>query len=509
MNCKTCDYSLWNLRTRVCPECGSPFSIADFEMRAGSVRFCCPHCQQSYFGTDEKGLLVPREFECITCGQFITMEEMVILPAEGMREQDTVPRSVPWAIRRDIGFVSAWFRTIGWGFVMGKQVGGSLPGVAAPWPAVVFAVLTICIVVIASQVPMLCFLIPIAIGGGGGGAGGGAGGGVVMAGPGMLFVMQALGSLGALLVMLVVTIPIAHGVLKVCGGASQSIGATTEAICYSCGPLVLTAVPCFTTCLSPFAVLWWMITAGLALCARHKAKAWQASVAMVLAGAPAIVLGTVSGWMVMFYSMTGTVGTGAFGGAAFMGQISTQVKVSSLTMAWRSQTAGAPANAIHAASLMESGFINADAFLTDGATLILEDVPVGSLTLADFQNIAGRSLSESQQAAIDEANAALPADVIAHRLGDFVFAYHGVDQTTASQELWVVIAAPLPDPALTASPSAMIVVGKVGSGTEAIPMSNFAASLQAQNALRARFNLPPLPMPETITHEQPAVAGDQ
>lgn len=95
MNCKTCDYALWNLRTRVCPECGSSFNVADFEWRPGAVRFCCPHCNQAYYGTDAKGHLVPPEFECIACGQSITMEEMVLLPAEGVRSEDTSPRSVP------------------------------------------------------------------------------------------------------------------------------------------------------------------------------------------------------------------------------------------------------------------------------------------------------------------------------------------------------------------------------------------------------------------------------
>ena len=32
MRCKTCDYPLWNLTTRVCPECGTPFLPSQFDI---------------------------------------------------------------------------------------------------------------------------------------------------------------------------------------------------------------------------------------------------------------------------------------------------------------------------------------------------------------------------------------------------------------------------------------------------------------------------------------------
>lgn len=496
MNCKTCDYALWNLRTRVCPECGSPFNVADFEWRPGAVQFCCPHCNQAYYGTDAKGHLVPPEFDCISCGRAVTMEEMVLLPTEGVRSEDTAPRSVPWTIRRSLGVVSAWFRTIGWGFVGGTQIGRSLPGVAAPWPALSFAVVTILLVAIVSNLPSLCLLAP-------GLAGGGGGAGMGMGGFGWFVLIQAVGSVAGYLVMLGTVILLGHGMLKVCGGATRSIGATVEAVCYTCGPLVIVIVPCLGGCLSPVAAIWWLVSAGMALAARHNSQAWQASLAMVLAGLPAMVFGLAAGWMLFMYSFVGV----PMGAATALRTGVTGAGVGSMAMAWRIETLSPFVKTpLHAGQFLESGFVRPSAFLTADTTLTLADVPVGSLTLADFSDTIGANLTDAQKQALAEAAASLPADVIAHRLGDMVFTYHGINPNTAAQDLWVVIAAPLPANAL-GSPAT--VVGKVGSATESFTPDEFPAALTRQNALRARYGLAPLPPPETVTHDQPAVAADQ
>ena len=71
MRCKQCDYRLWNLTARRCPECGTPFLPSEFEFVPNSVQFCCPHCGQAYYGTDAKGHLVPPAFTCGRCGAAI------------------------------------------------------------------------------------------------------------------------------------------------------------------------------------------------------------------------------------------------------------------------------------------------------------------------------------------------------------------------------------------------------------------------------------------------------
>ena len=64
MNCHTCHYSLWNVRARLCPECGTPFSVRSYAFTTNSVQFKCPHCDQSYYGLNpENGHIDPDLFE--------------------------------------------------------------------------------------------------------------------------------------------------------------------------------------------------------------------------------------------------------------------------------------------------------------------------------------------------------------------------------------------------------------------------------------------------------------
>ncbi len=112
MRCKKCDYRLWNLPSRVCPECGQPFRPSEFEFPINSVQFRCPHCNQSYYGTGEKGHLVPIELECVSCHRHIHMDEMVLLPTEGIEEEQTKVDTMPWLERDKRGAVRAWFASV-------------------------------------------------------------------------------------------------------------------------------------------------------------------------------------------------------------------------------------------------------------------------------------------------------------------------------------------------------------------------------------------------------------
>ena len=112
MRCKTCDYPLWTLTSRMCPECGAAFLPSDFDFVPNSVRFCCPHCDQAYYGTTERGHLSPREFECVSCGAFIRMDEMVLRPAAGVAESQTRAATNPWLNLRETGLFKGLFSTI-------------------------------------------------------------------------------------------------------------------------------------------------------------------------------------------------------------------------------------------------------------------------------------------------------------------------------------------------------------------------------------------------------------
>ena len=102
MRCKGCDYPLWDIAARACPECGLPFRPSDYEFAINSVRFCCPHCHQSYYGTGQKGLLVPSRFHCVSCARLVDLDEMVVLPREGVPESVSIPDRMPWLERHRI-----------------------------------------------------------------------------------------------------------------------------------------------------------------------------------------------------------------------------------------------------------------------------------------------------------------------------------------------------------------------------------------------------------------------
>ncbi|MCH7792622.1 MAG: zinc-binding dehydrogenase [Planctomycetes bacterium] len=90
MHCKHCDYALWNLRDRICPECGNAFLPSEYEFVPNSIRFCCTECGQDYYGVDDKGHLVPTEFDCVRCGSPQRMDDMLVLPTEGVTEEQAL-----------------------------------------------------------------------------------------------------------------------------------------------------------------------------------------------------------------------------------------------------------------------------------------------------------------------------------------------------------------------------------------------------------------------------------
>ena len=93
MRCEHCGYRLWLLLSRRCPECGTEFKPSDFEFVPHAVQFCCPHCNQAYYGTSSQGHLRPIEFDCVSCGRHIHMDEMVMMPTDGVDEEQLLDRA--------------------------------------------------------------------------------------------------------------------------------------------------------------------------------------------------------------------------------------------------------------------------------------------------------------------------------------------------------------------------------------------------------------------------------
>jgi hypothetical protein len=156
----------------------------------------------------------------------------------------------------------------------------------------------------------------------------------------------------------------------------------------------------------------------------------------------------------------------------------------------------------HAIALAGAGDVLARYFISPASGSAPDAVQLGDVTLARFDALT----PPRKQEVVAAAAAALPGRVIVHRLGDFVFTYHGIDFANAAPELWVVLWSPDPGQNPPAGPGGDTVIGTAGGQVERIKLVDLAAALAKQNALRAQHGLPPLTNPLLVTHEKPRVA---
>jgi hypothetical protein len=155
----------------------------------------------------------------------------------------------------------------------------------------------------------------------------------------------------------------------------------------------------------------------------------------------------------------------------------------------------------HALEHAGDAYVGPAIFLAPGSATTLSSIPLADTTLADYAAATTTRRDDITRMAI----AALPPGVIAHRLGDFIFTYHGLEPAAADPGLWLVVRCL--DPECNPAPAAgdRICVGLAEGTVEQIDAGRFPAALAEQNALRASSGLPPLPHPATITRDSPAV----
>lgn len=501
MRCKTCDYLLWNLPARRCPECGTPFVPSEFELVPNQVQYCCPHCDQAYYGTDGQGHLVPRAFDCVSCGQAIDMDDMVLRPAEGVSDEQTQPERMPWLDRGDRGFFRSWLSTIWMAMVSPGRLIQLLPLQSSASAAWGFLLVTYVATLALMFGPILIFqaLIMMVTGMAGG------------PGPGMFFSILGLGGIGVIIAAVILTClmvglwgALTHGLLRLTAGSGpppKTIDRTYQALCYSSGANVSSIVPCVG---SYFGWIWWVVSAVLMVREIHRIPGGRAAFAVITP--PAIALLTCIGAYVLFFFAVIT-GSGPFGGIARLldddGSYEAGEIVTALTDYARDHEGHWPG---HAIELVDADLIHAWDLIGGDTNTFIHHIPTGDLTLSDFDNLAPQRRRALVRAMVD----ALPEDVVAHRFGDFVFTYHGIDLETADPALWLVIFSPDPDvnPVTPGTPRRTMAIGTAGG--EVITRSAFliAPALVEQNALREAHGLPPLPDPSTVTHDRPARASD-
>ncbi|MFH0980956.1 MAG: Yip1 family protein [Planctomycetota bacterium] len=492
MRCKTCDYRLWNLRSRQCPECGTPFRPSEFEFVPNSVQFCCPHCNQAYYGTGAHGHLVPPEFDCVSCSAHLQMDDMVLRPTAGLEEEETQVERMPWLERKVRGGLRAWLSTVRLALIGPGRLMRLTPLTSSTATAWWFAIFTHVVLLGIGAIPILLFWLVV--------------GRMVGPGPGLWALMSMglggfwCGGILGVLVSIVLEGLIAHGLLRLTGKTAGGLGRTYQAVCYSSGANVATAVPCLGWY---FGWLWWPVSAIVMVKEGQRVHGGRAALAVLTL--PALVLaGLVALWVWAFTTAMSMSTTGMMGrGPSASPPTETQTVLNGV-LAHAKQHSGRGPD--HALQLVADGLVSSLALVVSGTATEEEDVPLGSTSLDRFDRLSSPQKDKLVRAMRD----GLPEGVIAHRLGDFVFTYHGMDLDTADRRLWVVIRWPDPDanplPATSSPPgvSGTCLVGLADGSVRQTLTTAMAGELAVQNALRATIGLPALPHPGTVTHSAPA-----
>jgi hypothetical protein len=487
MRCRRCDYPLWDLAVRVCPECGEAFRPSAYEFAPSSVRFCCPRCDQEYFGDDERGLLRPRSFACGKCGSAITLDEMIVRRLADVPEEATRAEVLPWLDRKERGRFRAWTAMIGLALFQPYRLMKAVPESGSPAQEWWFLVVTTVLVSIASVIPamavtMLPIFFALAPRMGGRPAMGGVFAGMTGVTLGFAIVATILFAVawGAL----------AHAILFVTGPTSAGIRRTYQAICYSAGADAATMVPCLGWW--GIGMVWWIVSAVLMTQVGQRVSAWRAAVAIALPPVVATIL-FVSAYGVWVTTLM------ARAGAARAGQ-DAMVEARRLGDELRAYAGGRGGRwPEHVLELVPATTLGAGSFISLDGETSPDSVPAGDGTLREMQQAGPGRQSEMARTAARN----LGAGVVAYRVGDFVLTYPGVDFASGDRGLWVAVLALDPTANAGLAAEAMCVAVDLGGRAQVIAPADLALRLNEQNALREAAGLPPLPNPTTITQAAP------
>jgi hypothetical protein len=482
MRCKTCDYPLWNLTTRHCPECGDGFRPSDFDFVRSSVQFRCPHCETAYYGTSRRGHLEPSEFECTVCHHVVAMDDMVLQPAPGFTDAQTDPARNPWLERHRHSWLrSLWDTT--WQSIRdpGSLVRG-LDEKTPSWPAWWYMFLINVVVLVGIVLPVTVLTMLFAYGMGG------------LPSPAALFAAMGGGFAAVMIGSLVVTVmfvavwgPITQGLLRIGGGRPQfGVKRTFDALCYSSGTYISSIIPCIGWNLG---WIWWLVAAVIMVRDVQRVSGLRATLAVLawpgfaLVGSIALYVAWVGYSMTQVMTIQQTRSTAA-----------AQTETSLVAGALVAYAAVNDAGPEHALELVVDGQLTTRSLCSVQSNTNLARVPVGEHPLSRLP-LGSLDLRK----AVDEEVALMPVDTVAYRTGDYVFTHRGADLGSGDGELWIVLR--ILDPDVNPAPSSIWIGRADGTVTEV--RGDFGAALDEQNAYRESIGLPALPDPLTLRHRRP------
>ena len=326
MKCKNCDYPLWDLKPGPCPECGESFSPVSERFKPGEVRFCCPHCDQAYYGDGENGHLVPAAFDCVECGAGIDESECVIRPREDRGYEYPVTADVAPCFDPTLGRWKRFWRTVAMSMTRPRTLGEGIPIQSRIRPVFGFAAILSASNLVVGTLPIFLLIgVPFFL----------MGAGATLTIPEVLVlvvVFLGLGLLSVCMALAGITLvgAIIHGVLRMSGTTRGGIGRTISCACLGSGPLILGSVPVLGPyCLQTPAAIWGIVSTILILSVAQGVSGLRATLSVLT---PLFVLiGLYVSVLIAVFAIGVTVPAGPAGGAGF-GPLGSPAAQASLTI---------------------------------------------------------------------------------------------------------------------------------------------------------------------------------
>jgi hypothetical protein len=299
---------------------------------------------------------------------------------------------------------------------------------------------------------------------------------------------------------------VTHAVLRLRGRPQHTVDRTIQAIAYSAGAGAACAVPC----VGPFVGwIWWLVSAAVMVRITQNVSRGRATVAVFTL--PLVLLLVITGLAGLVSWWTSSMfGGGAFGGTGWTVQAQQTYALNNglIQYSWQNSNRSGPE---HALELILVGNLGAwqwgtptvSPFCQPGTKTTPKDIPVGDATLEAFLAMSTSQKFGAAKALLET----LPDGIVAHRVGDFVFTYHGAILSGSDPDLWTVVMVPDPGVNGTPGPQDPVHIGTDSYAVTEITYGELAKALKEQNAHRQTLGLAPLPDLVTITHAKPAVSS--
>ncbi len=506
MECQHCGYSLWNIKSRKCPECGSGFKPSDYDFIPGSVAYSCPHCQQQYFGLDSHGHLTPRAFACENCDQPIDMDQMILQPAEGFENQVTQATDNPWEVRLKnkstfVYWVQVCLRAL---FRPGDlaTTGGCKAYYRSGW---FFLLITWSLVYTLGLTPFQMMLYSRSY-------------------DRNLLLFQLLGMLGGwaggivfgfLIIVLAVVVwaGITHGMLKILGRPTHQLAETYDGLCMTSGTACLLTIPIIGLLyLGWYVALWWPVSAAMVLARQHHMSRFKSLCAVGFL--PLVLFGGIAGY-IGYDTYRNMMSWNAFvapqQSVASVGKLILQQENPDgsmgpdhiLRLVFKKENQDW-LNVLADSSEWQGGFGFVDDGFQEGCNRL------GTLAFYNGDHNWKPLINEWYANVIDALDAMPPIEGPGYRFGGMLFVYNKITNDNFDPDLWLIVQWPR-----VAKVKEYLVFK--ADGTELrLAYNELMDGLDEQNALRRKLNLPeigaldqirivPLPIISDLTYdlEQP------